>query len=102
VTSNLLVLEGIIVKTPTRTHSPAGVPHWHFSLEHRSQQFEADLPRQAYVRIQVVASGEVAQQYTQDLYQGCQVCVSGFLSRHETKDGIGKLVLHAQKIERKN
>jgi primosomal replication protein N len=102
VATNLLVLEGIVHKTPRRTQSPSGVPHWHFSLEHRSQQFEAELSRNAFVRIQVVASGLAIEQFTQDLYQGCHVCVSGFLSRHETKDGIGKLVLHAQKIERMN
>lgn len=100
--NNLLVLEGYVLKSPIRTQSPAGVPHCRFTLEHQSQQFEADLPRQAFVRIQVVASGNAAQQTTQDLFQGCHVNVSGFLSRHETKDGVGKLVLHALNIERMN
>lgn len=100
--NNLLVLEGVVHKGPKRTQSPAGIVHCHFSMEHQSQQFEADLPRQAFVRIQVVASGPAALQYTQDLYQGCYIRASGFLSRHETKDGVGKLVLHAHKIERMN
>ena len=100
--ANYLVLSGIVHKTPKITQSPAGIQHCYFSLEHRSVQVEAELPRQAYVRIQVVLSGTALQQYTQDLCQGDAVCVSGFLSRHETKDGIGKLVLHGQKIERIN
>ena len=100
--ANYLVLSGIVHKTPKKTQSPAGIEHCYFSLEHRSVQIEAELPRQAYVRIQVVLSGTATQQYTQDLCQGDAVCVTGFLSRHETKDGIGKLVLHGQKIERIN
>ena len=98
--ANLLVLEGIVHKAPLRKQSPSGVSHLMFSLEHQSNQVEAGLPRRAYVRIQVVLSGDVAEQYTQDLYLGCHVSVSGFLSRHESKDGVGKLVLHAHKIER--
>ena len=98
--TNLLVLEGVVHKTPIRKQSPSGVFHLTFSLEHQSNQMEAGLPRRAYVRIQVVLSGDVVEQYTQDLYLGCHIRVSGFLSRHETKDGVGKLVLHAHKIER--
>jgi len=102
VAANYLVLSGIVHKSPKVSQSPAGIQHCYFSLEHRSVQFEAELPRQAFVRIQVVFSGQAAQQYTQDLCQGDAVCVTGFLSRHETRDGIGKLVLHGQKIERIN
>jgi primosomal replication protein N len=100
VAANLLVIEGTVHRTPIKKQSPSGVGHIILSLEHQSTQVEAGLPRKAYVRIQVVLSGDVAQQYSQDLYQGCYISVSGFLSRHETKDGVGKLVLHAQKIER--
>jgi primosomal replication protein N len=99
---NQLVLEGTVFKSPTRTQSPSGIEHCHFMLDHHSQQFEADLPRQAFVRIQVVVSGNAAQHFTQDLFQGCHISVSGFLSRHESRNGVGKLVLHAQNIERMN
>lgn len=98
--ANLLVLDGVVHRTPIRKQSPSGVGHVILSLEHQSVQVEAGLPRKAFVRIQVVLSGDVAQQYSQDLYQGSFISVSGFLSRHETKDGVGKLVLHAHKIER--
>jgi primosomal replication protein N len=102
VATNLLVLEGTVFKGPNRTQSPGGIEHCHFVLEHQSQQFEANLPRKAFVRIQVIVSGDAAQQLTHDLFQGCPVSVSGFLSRHESRNGVGKLVLHAQKIERMN
>lgn len=100
VATNLLVLDGIVRKPPKITQSPSGITHCHFVLEHQSQQLEADLPRQAYVRIQVVASGRASQQFAQDIFQGSTVRVSGFISRHENRDGIAKLVLHAQNIER--
>ncbi len=96
--TNLLVLEGFVLKTPKMTQSPAGIAHCHFVLEHQSQQTEADLPRRAYVRIGVVASGGASQQFA--LFQGSHIRVSGFISRHESRDGTGKLVLHAQNIER--
>lgn len=71
-----------------------------FSLEHQSTQIEAGLPRNAFVAIQVVLSGDIAQQYAQQLQAGNSIRVTGFLTRHESKDGVAKLVLHAQQIER--
>lgn len=100
--SNFVELEGIVFKGPTRTQSPAGVQHCHFVLEHQSQQFEADLPRQVFLRIQVIYSGLQTQQMTQDIVPGATVCVSGFLTQHEARNGLSKLVLHARNIERKN
>ena len=100
--NNLLVLEGTVCKSPNRKQSPSGIDHCQFVVEHQSQQFEAQLPRRAWLRIQVVVSGEQAQPLTESLFVGCPVRVSGFLNRHETKDGTGKLVLHAHNIERMN
>ena len=99
---NSVALEGYVFKGPTRTQSPSGVQHCHFVLEHQSQQFEADLPRKAFVRIQVVVSGNATQQLTQDLFQGCAVSVEGFLTQHEARNGLQKMVLHARNIEIKN
>lgn len=98
---NCVALEGLVLKTPKITQSPSGVQHCHFVLEHQSQQFEAELPRRAYVKIQVVVSGLQAQQLAQDLFPGCAVSVEGFLSQHEQRNGLTKLVLHARNIERK-
>ena len=98
-TINSLVLVGQVVKPPKLSTSPAGLHHCQFSIEHRSIQNEADMNRQAYVRMQVVATGELSQHLTRDLTEGCNVKVSGFLNRHESRNGNPLLVLHAQQIE---
>jgi len=65
-------------------------------------QIEADLNRNSYVRLQVVASGASLQNQTQHLYVGQILQVRGFLNRHENRNGLSQLVLHAQHIERIN
>jgi primosomal replication protein N len=99
VTENCLVMAGVVVKTPQLSSSPAGIAHCQFALEHRSMQSEAGLNRQAYVRIQVVATGQLAQQLTRDLTAGSNIKVTGFLNRHESRNGLAKLILHAEQIE---
>lgn len=99
---NQLQLSGFICKPPKFSQSPAGIPHCTFVLEHRSVQIEAQFNRQSYVRIQVVASGELFTATTQDLHVEQAVRVSGFLNRHQGQNGLNKLVLHAQQIERIN
>jgi primosomal replication protein N len=100
--TNQYVLSGVICKTPKFNQSPAGIPHCIFVLEHKSMQVEADLNRNSYVRLQVVASGQQFQSQTQHLYVGQAVQVRGFLNRHENRNGLSQLVLHAQHIERIN
>jgi primosomal replication protein N len=100
--SNQLVLSGTVCKTPKYNQSPAGIQHCQFVLEHRSTQIEAGMERQSYVRLHVVASGEQIQAQTQHLYVGQVIQVSGFLNRHESRNGLSQLVLHAQHIERIN
>ena len=58
---NQLTLSGVVCKTPKYSQSPAGIPHCIFVLEHKSMQVEADLNRNSYVRLQVVASGTPMQ-----------------------------------------
>ncbi|GLX82944.1 hypothetical protein theurythT_23960 [Thalassotalea eurytherma] len=62
-------------------------------------QVEAQMNRQAFVRMQVVATGDWSQHLTSELVEGKQVRVTGFLNRHETRNGNPLLVLHAQQIE---
>nr|WP_026317828.1 primosomal replication protein N [Algicola sagamiensis] len=97
---NQLVLKGHVTQSPRQSKSPAGIPHCHFVLEHRSMQMEAQMQRQAYVRIEVVASGVEFQPITSELNAGSEVQVVGFIHRHEGKNQQPKLVLHAQQIER--
>lgn len=96
--SNCLILEGTICKAVQSKRSPAGVPHTHFLLEHRSIQIEANLKRQAWCKISVVASGDQLQSVSQSLVMGTKVQVKGFISSHQSKSGLPKLVLHAEQI----
>ncbi len=96
---NCLVLVGTVVKIPKLSTSPAGIHHCQFSMDHRSIQQEAGMNRQTFVRIQVVATGELSQHLTRDLTAGCEIKVTGFINRHESRNGNPLLVLHAQQIE---
>jgi primosomal replication protein N len=62
-------------------------------------QIEENMNRQAFVRMQVVATGQWSVQLTRDLTEGCAIKVQGFINRHETKNGSPLLVLHAQQID---
>nr|WP_202637571.1 primosomal replication protein N [Serratia marcescens] len=94
-----MVLSGIVCKAPVRKVSPSGIPHCQFVLEHRSQQMEAGFSRQAWCRMPVVVSGQQSQALTQRLTVGSQITVQGFVSCHQGRNGLSKLVLHAEQIE---
>lgn len=93
------MLVGTVIKRPKTSTSPAGIQHCQFSIDHHSIQNEAGMNRQAFVRIQVVATGDMSQNLTRDLTEGCNVKVTGFINRHESRNGNPLLVLHAQQIE---
>ena len=95
---NCLVLLGEVVKQPKTSTSPAGIQHCQFAIDHKSIQNEAGMNRQVFVRIQVVATGELSH-LTRDLIAGSNIKVTGFLNRHESRNGNPLLVLHAQQIE---
>ncbi len=96
--TNRMELSGSVAKPPVRSQSPSGVEHCHFWLEHRSTVVEADFPRQVYCRIPVVVSGQRSKELTQDLVQGSSIQVSGFVAYQTGRNGLGKLVLHADNI----
>ncbi|KGJ98929.1 primosomal replication protein N [Thalassotalea sp. ND16A] len=98
-TENCLVLIGSVAKTAELSISPAGIAHIKFSLEHRSLQTENGLTRQVFARMQVVATGQWSQNLSREIIVGSNVKVSGFINRHETRNGNPILVLHAQQIE---
>ncbi|WP_261112376.1 primosomal replication protein N [Serratia entomophila] len=98
-TANRLVLSGTVCKAPVRKVSPSGIPHCQFVLEHRSQQMEAGYSRQSWCRMPVVVSGHPSQALTQRLTVGSQITVQGFVSCHQGRNGLSKLVLHAEQIE---
>lgn len=98
IVDNHYQLGGSVIKPPRLTSSPAGIQHLSFVLEHRSEQLEAGFSRHSFVRIAVVMSGDSAVQWANNLKVGDVVQASGFLNRIEDKNGIGKLVLHAQQL----
>ncbi|MBI6549289.1 primosomal replication protein N [Xenorhabdus lircayensis] len=98
-TTNRLVLSGTVCKTPIRRISPSGIPHCQFVLEHRSQQQEAGFSRQSWCRMPVIASGQLLQEYTRSITVGSRITVSGFINSHHGRNGLSKLVLHAEQIE---
>lgn len=95
---NCLMLTGSVVKAAKQSSSPAGIVHSQFSIDHKSIQNEAGMNRQAFVRIQVVATGNLSH-LTRELIVGQIVKVTGFINRHESRNGNPLLVLHAQQIE---
>ncbi len=96
---NCLVLVGEVVKSAKQSTSPAGIHHCQFTIDHKSIQVEANMNRQAFVRMQVMATGQWSQALVCELTEGKQVKVSGFINRHESRNGNPLLVLHAQQIE---
>ncbi|GAA5137767.1 primosomal replication protein N [Thalassotalea piscium] len=96
--TNSLVLVGEVLKAPKFSTSPAGIEHCQFTIDHKSVQQEAGMSRQAFVRIQVVATSELSL-LTRELMSGSNIKVTGFINRHESRNGNPLLVLHAQQIE---
>ncbi|KOC90697.1 primosomal replication protein N [Winslowiella iniecta] len=97
-TANRLRLSGTVCKTPVRKISPSGIPHCQFVLEHRSQQEEAGFVRQAWCRMPIILSGTTHQVITQSITVGTQLTVEGFISCHQGRNGLSKIVLHAEQI----
>ncbi|QBY04758.1 primosomal replication protein N [Thalassotalea sp. HSM 43] len=98
-TENCLVLTGEVIRAPQLSITPAGIAHCKFSIDHKSMQTEAGLNRQSFVRMQVVATGSWSQNLSRELVLGTQVKVTGFINRHESRNGNPILVLHAQNVE---
>ncbi len=96
---NRLRLGGVVVDGPTTRMSPAGIAISRFLLEHRSEQQEAGMPRQVMCKITVIAAGQALQGAIEKLVVGCEVVVSGFISRANNRQGEYRLVLHADAIE---
>lgn len=95
--TNRLTLLGSVNKTPLNKVSPNGIPHCQFYLEHRSNQVEAGLTRQAWCNIPVIVSGH--NELTHSIKKGSKVSVSGFVSMHKSRNNLNQLVLHADHIE---
>ncbi len=98
-TTNRLSIAGTVCRTPIKKVSPSGIAHCQFVLEHRSQQQESGFSRKTWCRMPVVISGRQSHIFTQTIIVGSQITVRGFISCHQGRNGLSKLVLHAEQIE---
>jgi primosomal replication protein N len=96
---NCLMITGWVSTEGKTRCSPAGLPITRFTLEHRSEQVEAGLAREARCRILVLACGEALRQEAENLLPGNRVRVRGFIARANHRHGESRLVLHAERIE---
>lgn len=96
---NEVSLSGRIAGALSTRTSPAGIPITRFPLEHESKQTEAGVVRKVRCRITVVASGKALQPQIQQLDEGMQVRVQGFLSYESSRQTESRLVLHIQNID---
>lgn len=95
---NRLSLIGI-TDSIKRSKSPNGVEHCRIWLEHRSEQQEAGLARQAWCKMPIQISGNQLIHKTQGITVGSKILVVGFISSHKQTNGLNQLVLHAEHIE---
>lgn len=96
--TNRLVLSGTVCRTPFE-RSVHQEFHCQFVLEHRSVQEEAGFHRQAWCQMPVIVSGHENQAITHSITVGSRITVQGFISCHKAKNGLSKMVLHAEQIE---
>ncbi|MGB0894922.1 MAG: primosomal replication protein N [Parashewanella sp.] len=99
-TTNHVSLSGQI-KRLKNMNSPAGIPHWIVTLEHKSQQYEAELLRPVYLQIHVILSGKRYAQLAVNLQAGMEMNVEGFLNVQTGRNGQHRTVIHANKVELK-
>ncbi|MCI7479615.1 primosomal replication protein N [[Pasteurella] aerogenes] len=97
--SNRFSLVGQVADYPKRHKSPNGIEHCRFYLEHRSEQQEAGLSRQAWCKMPIQVSGNALIVKTQSITVGSKLLVVGFISSHKSANGLNQLVLHAEQIE---
>jgi len=95
--ANRLVLGGRVEAVEPARVTPGGVPIATFLLAHRSHQCEAGLPREAWLRIRVLAAGDLAPRAAA-LAVGAEVEVEGFLSRSSYRREPTHLALHAHTL----
>ena len=93
---NLVRLTGRLVEIAAPRMTPAGMPVRHCRIHHRSQQVEADRPRDVECEIEAVALGQVAHLMAQ-AGLGTELRLTGFLARKSLRSA--KLVLHVTQME---
>lgn len=96
---NRLSLSGRVISHPRFNTSPSGIEHCRFIIEHRSQQTEAQLNRQAWCKMPISVSEQLLITTTHSIKVGSKILVDGFITNHVGKNGLSQVVLHAKNIE---
>lgn len=96
---NCLILSGTVATRIKQSRSPLDIPHYSFYLEHRSNQVEVNLQRQAWCKIKVILSGNQFSTIAQQIMVGVRVKIQGFIHTHKDYNGLNQLVLHTEQIE---
>ena len=77
-------------------YTPAGIPVLSLTLEHKSSQIEANVPRLVELTMEAVAIGELAQRMDR-LQAGDAITVRGFLAKRSRRSR--RAVLHVNEFE---
>lgn len=95
-TENELRLDGRLIERSALRYTPAGVPAVSFSLQHESEQIEAELPRQVAIELQALALGQPSRLIAAAPL-GCALKLTGFLAAKSRRSKTA--VLHVTTIE---
>lgn len=95
--TNLLVIQGELVKIEELRFTPAGIPVLNLVIGHLSEQVEAGMKRRAECEVNAVVMGELAKS-SQYLKEGTAINASGFIAKRSFKSA--QLVLHINKLEK--
>lgn len=97
--ANRLAITGTVVDVGRSRVSPAGVPQQRISIEHRSRQVEAGIPREARCRLDVKVAGTELAGIARELQVGQRVGIEGFLAQAGFKGSDAGIVVHATRIQ---
>jgi len=93
-----VIVSGVVAKLYKVRHTPAGIPITRFVLEHQSEQSEADLKRNIYCRVFIIASGNKLRSIVKNLQVGNQITVEGYLNQISFKGTNRQLCVNAEII----
>jgi primosomal replication protein N len=94
--TNLLVIQGELLKVEELRFTPAGIPILNMVIGHLSEQVEAGMKRRVECEVNATVMGELAKT-CQRLKEGATVNASGFLAKRSFKST--QLVMHINKLE---
>ena len=97
--TNHLSITGLVVDAGRGRVGPAGIPQYRFTIEHRSRQVEAGIPREARCRVDVKVAGEELGRIARQVIVGQRVGIEGFLARSGYKGSDAGIVVHATRIQ---